>query len=1093
MRNKKNIIIAWLLTFLTVISSPGSVKNAYAESDFLQTTAEEAAVIETAESESDENAVEIENDEAENEAENKANEDNEESAEDVQPSQNQAADVRERIESEKDGESNTEIDIEREYAIEEDPVAVTEEQRVVSTYTYEDEKVYVKVECDSAEALPDDAEVNVEEIDKEDLRYEKYSKPLEEIENIQNYLLYSITFTVVDDKGNKVIVEPEMNSEAGSQTGSEAGSETGEITIQLIYKESQLEEVLKAEEDKGIVLYRFDGDREEEKEIRAEKVVEQEVSLYESSTTFKAKTSSVIAVARELTEEEIKAQTEEKSDTEPATNEKIEYHYEDEKIEVTAVLDSPDAIPDTAELKVTEITEESDPDRYSAYRTALTNAQDEQEQDEFAQDEQSQSEIGQGEQDINAPGSSDQETSEVILFYDVSFLGTGEDGTPIEYEPAEGSVQVTMRFKNSQLTEELEAEEAQEVLLYHLPLIDGADESHITSDDIIVEPIEEPELSLVEGGADEATFSLSQFSVIGAKRAPREAENTSGSGVTASYISSQMDFVNHFAIFAMECSLQNHMEGNIAVQRLTYVQSQFGNSTRSVQKAKFYEIKVKKIVEGAGGIFRFGLFIQNSGGGYISLNKTCDITVPDNGSGEDVFSGTFPNDQSIYVFELDANGNPITTSGQKVTLNNLEYTVTFDGGQAVTQYTTLNDYNTSYVEYFDVGGQSQNDNIYNKIDNKPGHIVMGQTNTLGEDQNHHPFINNKLGTSDAATVERVSGAFPVDFASYMSSMKELSKTLAVSTSTDSVEVLNYTAAPNDDFAKEEYINFNISDDKILVINIDCTNVSNYAITKIAINEKRADAWESDASLGQNVMFNLYKRVNGQIEPYDGNLTVKEGIGTFLVPAASVTNEATSLGSFIANKLTLRNSEIHKRVPGTTTATGTFEVKNKCEVKPTDLTLRKKDGRTEEVLTSDVSMKLEKKDANGSWITVKDANSTEIPTVNESGEIHYTSLLPGEYRITEVSTKRGYDILTKQITFTIQNDGSITDLSDSGTYAKLETSDGAPPVLVINNFKTIVMPETGRNSALWFTMTGLLIMLVGLAALEKAAATRKRER
>ncbi len=1041
MKAKNHIIIAWVLTFLLVIGSQNSALSVFAESTFPEAEeavfeeeyaddvqyAPESDVGETWEENAEEAAVETESSEVEEWSDTAGAEEADTADEDAS--------------EENAGEENE-----------------AEAERTVTSYVFEDENLYVSVDFDSADALPDDAEVKVEQVIEEDAAFERYSEALREAGSIDAFLLYSVSFSVVDEDGNRVDVEPAE----------------GDRTIRMIFKDRRTETELKAENDTDITIYQLP----EDEEVRVVKPDEQEFNLYESRASFRTDSPAVIAVTRNLRENEeteILEENASEGDTESASEGDTEsaevineYYYEDEKIEVTAVPESPGAIPDTAELRVTEITEESDPEKYAAYQGALA----------------------------------EQELGETLLFYDLSFVGTDENGDETEYEPEEGSVRVTMRFKDSQLTEKLETQEAEQIRLFHLPLVEGADEENLTSDDIIVEPIEAPELSLVEDGTDEASFSLAGFSVIGAGSASgntQEEPETTGS-VTARYIESNMDFVNRFAIFAREASLQNHMEGNIAVQYLTCVQSQFGNSARSVQEARYYAITVNKTVEGAGGKFRFGLFQKNGNDEYTLLsNQTCEIEVPDDGTGTEEFVGSFPNDQPIYIFELDADGNPITQSGEKVQLEDGEYTVTFDSDHAYTKYTTLNDYNTSYVEYFNTNWQSANNNIYNKIDGKPGHIVIGSNNTLGEDQNHHPLINGNMGTSDAATVERVDGAFPIDFYAYLESMKALSRTLATSSSSDSVEVQNITAAPGDEFEREEYVNFNIANDKYLVINIDCTNVTNYSISKITINGKRADAWESDPNLGQNIIFNLYKNVDGQIEPYDGNLTVKEGIGTFLVPAASVTNEATSLGSFIADNLTLRYSEIHKRVPGTTTASGSFDIKNKFEMRKTDLKLRKNDGRTGEVITEDVVIKLEKKDETDNWIPVKDINSEENPTVDSQGEIHYKDLEPGEYRITEVSTKIGYDILEKQITFTIQKDGSITDLSDSGTYAVLETSETSDdpeadktPVLIINNFKTIVMPETGSSSALRFTLTGLLILLAGLATLTQAICRKERQ-
>ncbi|MBP3477176.1 MAG: hypothetical protein J6K48_12825, partial [Lachnospiraceae bacterium] len=132
---------------------------------------------------------------------------------------------------------------------------------------------------------------------------------------------------------------------------------------------------------------------------------------------------------------------------------KTVYEYEDAFVTVTATLEEAGAIPDDAEFIVTPVTAESTGYNYDAYMEALNRSADE-ETGEYNKDN--------------------------TLLYDIAFFSEDEDGNRIEVEPAEGSVKISMQFKQKQLSEELAAEEEEAVEVKHLGLSDSVKEG-ITS------------------------------------------------------------------------------------------------------------------------------------------------------------------------------------------------------------------------------------------------------------------------------------------------------------------------------------------------------------------------------------------------------------------------------------------------------------------------------------------------------------------------------------------------------------------------------------------------------------------------------------
>lgn len=157
------------------------------------------------------------------------------------------------------------------------------------------------------------------------------------------------------------------------------------------------------------------------------------------------------------------------------------FTYDDENVIVTAVLQNANAIPEDAVLKATRITEG---DVFDSYIEALNAAEeDEAEEDRI------------------------EHTAENTLLYDIAFIVTEKDDSgkeiEVEYEPAEGSVKITIEFKNNQLSdigissvEDIEvshmilSDEAKEAAATTLEASETADASDITIEEITADSVE---------------------------------------------------------------------------------------------------------------------------------------------------------------------------------------------------------------------------------------------------------------------------------------------------------------------------------------------------------------------------------------------------------------------------------------------------------------------------------------------------------------------------------------------------------------------------------------------------------------------------
>ena len=128
---------------------------------------------------------------------------------------------------------------------------------------------------------------------------------------------------------------------------------------------------------------------------------------------------------------------------------KTVYSYEDDSIKVTATLQKANAIPDDADLVVTPVTKESKDYNYDAYMQALNNHAD-----DIAQ-----------QADIDVMNYSEDNT----LLYDISFISDKK-----KIEPAEGSVAVSVQFKQQQLSNGLNIEKPDDLTIIHLPVAENA-------------------------------------------------------------------------------------------------------------------------------------------------------------------------------------------------------------------------------------------------------------------------------------------------------------------------------------------------------------------------------------------------------------------------------------------------------------------------------------------------------------------------------------------------------------------------------------------------------------------------------------------
>ena len=343
-------------------------------------------------------------------------------------------------------------------------------------FSYEDESISVTAAAEESAGLPQDAQLKVENLLNTDpQRYEGEKSEMNSLLGIDGeiftaeYLLYDIYFWSETAGGR---VEPA----------------DGSVKVQMNFTEPQL--VKNTQEQIVQSNLKVYVNRQEDTAAQFDTNEAEAVQ----GAAFSAVNMGTAAIVRI---------------NEMKKNEQLVYTYEDSEVVVTATLAAPDAVPDEAEFRVTRVTPQTAGYNYDVYMQALNNNAEMISPDNSANGQES-----------------DVYTEKNTLLYDIAFLvdKTDENGNVIpgekeEYQPTEGAVNISFDFKKSQLTQEVEAEKAEEIAVVHLPLDEATKESVDTTEDatdisagnINVEVVSEAEVQLETEVAD---FDLNNFSLV---------------------------------------------------------------------------------------------------------------------------------------------------------------------------------------------------------------------------------------------------------------------------------------------------------------------------------------------------------------------------------------------------------------------------------------------------------------------------------------------------------------------------------------------------------------------------------------------------
>ena len=543
-KNKAKRYLAGLLTVLMIFQQSG-MNSILADSDEIPVTfaAEEelagydevqeyegqAQVEETVEEPVTEEVMEEEPSQSEESGEPEEPSQPEEPGEPEEPSQpEESGDPEETMQPEEPGDSEEPEQPEITEIPELTATPEPEQTEVPKTdFSYEDESIFVTAAAEESAGLPQDAQLKVENLLNTDpQRYEGEKSEMNSLLGIDGeiftaeYLLYDIYFWSETAGGR---VEPA----------------DGSVKVQMNFTEPQLVKNIQEQlVQSNLKVY---VNRQEDTAAQFDTNEAEAVQ----GAAFSAVNMGTAAIVRI---------------NEMKKNEQLVYTYEDSEVVVTATLAAPDAVPDEAEFRVTRVTPQTAGYNYDVYMQALNNNAEMISPDNSANGQES-----------------DVYTEKNTLLYDIAFLvdKTDENGNVIpgekeEYQPTEGAVNISFDFKKSQLTQEVEAEKAEEIAVVHLPLDEAtkesvdttADATDISAGNINVEVVSEAEVQLETEAAD---FDLNNFSLVAFVNVNGQELNP---GTPQNYWSILGNAI-YYGVTANTINKDAHMDTNFATKYFT--------------------------------------------------------------------------------------------------------------------------------------------------------------------------------------------------------------------------------------------------------------------------------------------------------------------------------------------------------------------------------------------------------------------------------------------------------------------------------------------------------------------------------------------
>ena len=139
------------------------------------------------------------------------------------------------------------------------------------------------------------------------------------------------------------------------------------------------------------------------------------------------------------------------------------------------------------------------------------------------------------------------------------------------------------------------------------------------------------------------------------------------------------------------------------------------------------------------------------------------------------------------------------------------------------------------------------------------------------------------------------------------------------------------------------------------------------------------------------------------------------------------------------------------------------------------------GKNTELLNG-VAFKLEKLNGSAVDTTFEAVTKTTAGDGANAGKCSFEKLPAGSYRLTELKTVDGYNLLAAPIEFTLQNDECLIKSTSQESMVTGDAAKGYTVSLTINNRKGFTLPHTGADAPSLWLLIGLPLLVAGLLVL-----------
>ena len=452
-----------------------------------------------------------------------------------------------------------------------------------------------------------------------------------------------------------------------------------------------------------------------------------------------------------------------------------------------------------------------------------------------------------------------------------------------------------------------------------------------------------------------------------------------GKKYTVNDIMPKLDLAYGFGVFAREFWLGPDIESTVAVEKAHKLDADFGlsenNYTGFHESAETNKVVVSKKFTKENGTAAVGekviIELNSQNSSNVVQTKSCvtDSKGRCSVTFDKLVAGTYSVSEKV-------NGNSVSKTQIVKDEDGNEITVTIPEKNKASISKQKANYN--YIGDID---KSIIDNVDVKL-REPGTLVVESDELYNKLHSNEKFNSNDESKIKLVKADQEEGYPKIDFTSEFEKLNDVSVDLAGAIDSENLKIYYLTA----DQIKNKNINFSTDGREYIVVNVDCTNVNSDSKVEIGGENYRDGELEVGKTFvyeeGSKVIYNFYKKENGEIKPFDGKIeTMDSTAGIILAPSASVTGaNGNHSGTIIANEYHHEQGEVHQQFRG---VTGSLSIANSIKVEEQHITVNKVDALSNPVVGAKMQLLSSDGEILEEWTT--NGTTYELKTILKKGK------------------------------------------------------------------------------------------------------------